>query len=153
MYSNGTKKAAWLVYSCMQPWTCFNRTRMKPSLPVRDLLYRYSALERIKTFKQLPTSLRLSASHVENKGGKSSCLRGGLTKIENPELLKLKGHGSREITTRSICISAYTMPADHADIETASQRWSRLVWLHHFIYTVRSIHMKALWTGIQETWM
>ena len=35
---------------------------------------------------------------------------------ENPELLKLKGHGSRDITTiRSICISAYTMLADHAD--------------------------------------
>lgn len=37
---------------------------------------------------------------------------------ENPELLKLKGHGSRDIllySVRSVCISAYTMLADHAD--------------------------------------
>lgn len=33
---------------------------------------------------------------------------------ENPELLKLKGHGSREMTIRSRCISAYTMLADRS---------------------------------------
>ena len=36
---------------------------------------------------------------------------------ENPESLGLKGHGSREITIRSIvnlCISAYTMLADRS---------------------------------------